>query len=248
MNVINLFIIYQSLDTTIKCLCHSTSSHLYVTLSLIFQKWLLILWATETSEIQRKLSKSKTNCSNLRNRVISHSKFPVWMDPESALTLPKVGLKHFDVILPPFWDRLHFPALVCSPWRPPPEKKSRWSARQRERERERRGELGRGEEKGVEWVGRVTVVRQPILGSDSYSTPSCTTTTTLHKQSFPFSLWHKQHSWDLTAAGDRTRTHTHAAYVHMFRRRATCMTINKHKLRCFRCPCLGMWAESPRLA
>lgn len=80
------------------------------------------------------------------------------------------------------------------------------------------GEKERKKEKGLEWVERVTEARQPMHESYSYSTPSCTTT--LHKQSFPFSLRHKQHSWELTATGRRanahTHTHAHAAYVHMF--------------------------------
>lgn len=57
------------------------------------------------------------------------------------------------------------------------------------------GSAEEGEEReleGKKWVGRVTVTRQPILGPESYSTPSCTTS--LHKQSFPFSLRRKQHS------------------------------------------------------
>ena len=155
---------------------------------------------------------------------------PPSLPPSFALP-PKVGLKHFDVILPPFWGLSTFSRPGPLPRTTASEKKKKKAggrARERKREREREREKGEGAwtggrgEKGVEWVGRVTVARQPILGSDSYSTPSCTTT--LHKQSFPFSLWHKQHSWELTAAGDRApHTCTHRYTCTHTRHMFTCL-------------------------
>ena len=193
----------------------------------------------------------------LNGRTLEHSKFPVCSrDPEASSLPPSLPQSWPQ----PLWchsSSILRPVYIFPPWSAAPndrlrKKKAGGSAGDSERERRER-ELGLGGEKGVEWVGRVTVARQPILGSDSYSTPSCTTT--LHKQSFPFSLWHKQHNWELTAAGDRehphththvqthTHTHTHTAYVHMFRQRATCAVINKQtdpETFGFPCPCSGM--------
>lgn len=138
---------------------------------------------------------------------------------ESSLTLPKVGLKPIDLILR---SSILGPSTFSRPCPLP------WSTAQNKQvgvwERERQERELEGGQKGLEWVGRVTVARQPILGSASSSTPSCTTT--LHKQSFPFSRWHKPHSWEMTASRDRGNTHLHT-HVHMFRQMATCAVVTK---------------------
>lgn len=103
----------------------------------------------------------------------------------------------------------------------------------------------RGSWKGEEWVGRVTVARQPILGSDSYSTPSCTTS--LHKQSFPFSLWRKQHSWELTAAGATAQTHICNLCAHVLAWSHVCRhqrATEAHGALFWPHPCSGIWLQS----
>lgn len=70
--------------------------------------------------------------------------------PSLPRSPPKVGLNHFDVILPPFWGLSTFsrPGPLPRTTASGKKKKKQVGAREKERERERRGSLGGGGREG----------------------------------------------------------------------------------------------------